>query len=398
MVTTRKQQALQAENEEAAGAPDNLTKRPAPAHSSLKPTSDREKSTHVQEPEESEPPTKKVKLETPAEEGVRKEDEDGIVREAGTTERGHIYFFFRPRVERAEPSSLDDVKNLHMLLVPRPPRFSAADETRMSAAGDSQDMQVLQQGEDAVPAPAPLDSPEQHYRLITIGKKTLPDPDVHRGRKESFWATVVAVGDDLNSLEKGMAEKTYETKTRGTRHDPPARLVARGCYALVNNEADKPSQETTYLGYSLSHPAPSEFGPVQTALGIHRAAAFVLQVKNPQAPANDSGASTTKPVVYPDEIMDVVFGKETRGRESTGLHFAPCSRPQMLDYNGVELLLVAIRGDESGLEESLGEGRGEAMTEAAEADKALGVGEIFRELWGGQDADMLPEALNGEWI
>jgi hypothetical protein len=125
----------------------------------------------------------------------------------------------------------------------------------------------------------------------------------------------------------------------------------------VNNDAQKPSQETTYLGYSLSHPAPADFGPVQTALGIQRAAAFVLQVKNPQA----SGALTTKTkdVVYPVAIMEGVFGKGTRGRDPTGLRFAPCTKPLMLDYTGTELLLVAVRGGESGLEESLGEGRGE---------------------------------------
>lgn len=127
----------------------------------------------------------------------------------------------------------------------------------------------------------------------------------------------------------------------------------------MNNEADKPSQETTYLGYSLSHPALSEFGPVQTALGIARAAAFVLQVKNPQAPAGDGGASTTKHVVYLPVIMEGMFGKGTRGRDATGLRFAPCARPEMLDYTGVELLLVAVRGNESGLEKSLGEGRGD---------------------------------------
>ncbi|KAJ7478684.1 hypothetical protein B0H11DRAFT_1808969 [Mycena galericulata] len=401
MVTTRKQEAMQAEADEAASAPDNLTKRSAPDDSNLKPTSpssDGQEGVDVEEPEDSEPPTKKVKIETPAEEGARKDEEDGIVREAGTTERGHIYFFFRPRVQTDDPSSLDDVKNLHMLLVPRRPKFSTADDTPMSAAEESKDMEILKQGADAVPAAAPLDSPEQHYRLVTIGKKTLPDPDARRGgRKESFWATVVGVGDDLDALEKGMGEKTYETKTRGTRRDPPARLVARGCYALVNNEAEKVSQETTYLGYSLSHPAPSEFGPVQTALGIQRAAAFVLQVKNPQAPSTDGGPSTTKHVVYPPAIMEGVFGKGTRGRDATGLRFAPCARPQMLDYTGVELLLVAVRGGESGLEESLGEGRGEALTEASEADKSLSVHEIFHELWAGKDGE-IPEALNGEWI
>ncbi|KAJ7252360.1 hypothetical protein B0H12DRAFT_1202606 [Mycena haematopus] len=383
MVTTRKQEALQAEEKEAANSPDNLTTHSAPKNSNLKPISPTPSNGDIDDPnsDESEPPRKKVKVETPEEEIARKDASSP--REPGTTERGHVYFFFRPRVETDSPSSIDDVKNLHMLLVPRPPKFSVEDDTDDSPAEDSDEMKVLEEGADA------------HYRLITIGKKTLPDPDSRRGgRKESFWATVTAVGDDLDALEKGLGEHTYDTKTRGTRHDPPARLVARGCYAIVNNDAQKPSQETTYLGYSISHPAADAFGPAQTALGIHHAGAFVLQVKNPEA----SGGLSNKRVVYPPAIMDGVFGKGTRGRDPTGLRFAPCTKPQMLDYTGVELLLVAVRGGESGLEETLGDGRGEALTEAGEMDEVLSVHEIFRELWGGDEDQMLPEALDGEWI
>jgi hypothetical protein len=79
-------------------------------------------------------------------------------------------------------------------------------------------MKVLAPGADAVPAPVTQSTTMQHYRLITVGKKKLPDPE-GRGsgsrRKEIFWATVTAVGDDLASLEKGLGGKTYDTKTRG---------------------------------------------------------------------------------------------------------------------------------------------------------------------------------------
>lgn len=142
----------------------------------------------------------------------------------GTIERGHIYFFYRPRVQMSEAHSIDDVKNFHMLLVPRPPEFSVHDEgtSQANKSGDGSeedaDMTVLSAGADAVPASEVLDDSKKHYRLITIGKKQLPDPEQGgsgKGRKETFWATVTAVGDDLHSLEKGLGEKTYETKTRG---------------------------------------------------------------------------------------------------------------------------------------------------------------------------------------
>ncbi|KAJ7125751.1 hypothetical protein C8R43DRAFT_1240614 [Mycena crocata] len=241
--------------------------------------------------------------------------------------------------------------------------------------------ELLEPGADAIPATAAPNKPEKHYRLVTIGKKVLPDP-AGGGRKQSFWATVTAVGDNLDELERGMGEKTYETKTRGTRHDPPARLAARGCYALVNSAAQKVSDEKTYLGYSLSHPAPSDFGPVQIALVERGWSAIDFET-----------------VEYPTAIMDSVFGKGTRGRDPMGLRFAPCARPEMLDYVGTELLLVAVRGGEAGLENSLGEGRGNALTKTGEEDsEELDVRNIFQELWGGAEGIDLPDALDGEWI
>ena len=145
----------------------------------------------------------------------------------GTIDRGHIYFFYRPKVQLEEAHSLDDVRNLFMLLVPRPPKFSIyfesekqkRDETsKKEEPEDGPETEVLAPGADAVPAPEMLDESQKHYRLLLIGKKHLPDPDIGgsgRGRKQIFWATVTTIGDDLRALEKGLGEKTYETKTRG---------------------------------------------------------------------------------------------------------------------------------------------------------------------------------------
>ena len=143
---------------------------------------------------------------------------------SGIIERGHIYFFYRPRVELEEAHSIDDVKNFHMLLVPGPPDFAASSSSNAEKVDPSKrdevEMKVLAPGSDAVPAPDKEYSTKKHFRLITIGKKRLPDPQSpganESRRKELFWATVTAVGDDLTSLEKGLGEKSYETKTRGS--------------------------------------------------------------------------------------------------------------------------------------------------------------------------------------
>ena len=143
------------------------------------------------------------------------------------------------------------------------------------------------------------------------------------------------------------------------------RLVARGGYAIVNSETNTPSQRETHLGYHVSHPPLAELGEAQTSLGIYSASSFVVQVKNPLAPANTSQQVHSKPVEYPEWITRDIFGKTEGhgkgGRESYGLRFASCETQELLDYKGAEVLLIAAREGEEGLEKSLGEGRGKGV-------------------------------------
>ncbi|KAJ7125754.1 hypothetical protein C8R43DRAFT_1029228 [Mycena crocata] len=128
MVTTRKQ----AKDEEAA---DSHSKRPAPHDSNSDPGTGEQGVADTQDSEDTEPPTKKVKKETG-------DTGSPQVREEGTTERGHVYFFFRPRVETTDPSSIDDVKNLHMLLVPQPPAFSMGHNVAKGRDVESEEMDM----------------------------------------------------------------------------------------------------------------------------------------------------------------------------------------------------------------------------------------------------------------
>ncbi|KAA1468041.1 hypothetical protein DENSPDRAFT_814046 [Dentipellis sp. KUC8613] len=288
-----------------------------------------------------------------------------------------------------------------MLLIPRPPEFSTAEDTPSKAQDEEsdQEMTLLNEGADAIPAKETRDTPKKHYRLIIIGKKQLPDPEASGGRRgRVFWADIAAVGDDLESVEKGLDEKSYETKTRGTRHEAPARLAGRGAYAIVNNDPRVPSGRETHLGYHLSHP--SDMGEVQEALGIHTASSFVLQVKNPLAPPSGGqrGLSEDRRAKYPDWVMKDIFGKGgEKGRESYGLRFASVERPELLDYEGTELLLIASHMGDEGLETSLGEGRGHALHEAEEEESKETINEVFREL--ATDREKFPaEPLEGRWI
>ncbi|KAF9009193.1 hypothetical protein BDZ89DRAFT_1095211 [Hymenopellis radicata] len=350
---------------------------------------------------ESPPAKRKAKASLPKEPKKKaarvKKDEDTSKPDpshGGTTiERGHIYFFFRPRVEHDKVHSIDDVRNFQMLLLPRPPSFASDKDSGEPKHEETDEMKVLKPGADAVPSRQPLDSTKkQPYRLVIIGKKKLPDPEhggAGKGRKDTFWATVTKVGEDLSALQQTFGEKTSETKTRGTRHEASARLAGRGGYAIVTNGS------STHFGYHISHP--TEMGEVQQDLGIEIASSFVLQVKNPLAPAMAPGQSSARGAQYPESIFKSVFGRGSKGRESYGLRFAPCQTPELLDYEGAQLLLIGARGGEEGLETSLGDHRGEALKENEDEESDESIDDVFREL--GLDKEVFAsEPIKGEWI
>ncbi|KIM70361.1 hypothetical protein SCLCIDRAFT_1207699 [Scleroderma citrinum Foug A] len=346
----------------------------------------------AEEKETEEIPAKKAKTEQ--EEAQRYSFNEGVI------ERGHVYFFYRPKVQHEEVHDIGDVGNFHMLLVPRPPEFSVHTVGETQGSSDQVDegeMVLIPGGADVAPAAETKNTPRKHFRLITIGKKRLPDPDGPHG-KEVFWASVTAIGDDLHSLEQGLGERSYQTKTRGERHQGPVRLAGRGVYAIVNSRGKTPSRNETHLAYHLSHPPAAE--EVQEELGIHTASSFVVQVKNPEVEPGSFGQRIGLPAwkraKYPEGIMKYVYEKNTKGR-SYGLRFAPCSCIELLDYTGAELLLIAARSGVEGVDQSLGEKRGEVLKEVSERESQEPTEDIFREL--GIEKDKFPaEPIEGQWI
>jgi len=72
-----------------------------------------------------------------------------------------------------------------------------------------------------------------------------------------------------------------------------------------------------------------------------------------------SGFPPTSAQTIRNWLINSAFGKGGgKGREEYGLHFAPVESTELLEYEGAELLLIAARSGEEGLETSLGEGRG----------------------------------------
>ncbi|PPQ71041.1 hypothetical protein CVT24_011922, partial [Panaeolus cyanescens] len=259
----------------------------------------------------------------------------------------------------------------------------------------------------------------QPYRRLLIGRKKLPEPhggpvpNSTRGAgntKQTFWATILDAPSStrtLPSLNDKFSAEHYTTKTRGERTIAEARLAARGVYAIVNKVADVPSRRETHFGYVITHPAPDAFADVQEAFGILPVCSCVMQVKNPLAPMTGpmfrgGASSSSKAAQYPERLMKSVFGyddasgEHSKGREDYGLRFASCETPELLDYDHGELLLIAAREDEEGLETSFGDGRGKALVEFGREEREKSIDEIYKEY--GLDQQVIQMGpLEGKW-
>lgn len=109
-------------------------------------------------------------------------------------ERGDISFFFRPRVQSADPvgaSTAPGVQSLFFVL---------------STAGD-------------------------RHRRVRVGRKRMP---VAAG--ERLWARVERVGSLQRVLAAQLEAEEYTTKTRGDRYQPGARPIGQGCYAFARHD------------------------------------------------------------------------------------------------------------------------------------------------------------------
>lgn len=244
------------------------------------------------------------------------------------TERGDIHFVFRPKVETDDPAGFADVERFYLVLHPTRP---------------------------------PL------WRVIVIGRKRLPRIDAH----ERNWGFVDLVTRKVDEVRRAFAPATYQTKTRGERHLPPARPAGAGVYALVRRGRQ------LHLVYRRA--LPERPGPVQAALGIERQGNFVLSVKNPEKPAPPGvglGAEQ-KPKLPPrvqEEFRDRRFETEA---------------PDPLNFPGAEIILIGARhGTRIGGEETAPPAHGEKTAAAdllallPEAREGAPVKPLLKGEWG----------------
>lgn len=193
-------------------------------------------------------------------------------------ERGHIYFFYRPAVGEDAPKGLVDVQRFHFVLSP--------------------------EGRDL-------------FRMITVGKKRLPEPD---DAGQRFWGYVERVagssGEIVEELERGQMRDGFGTKRS-------ARPAGEGVYALARHG------NHVHLLYALE--LPQEPDEVQRELHIEKQGSYLLSVKNPQAGSPPSvGLEEERKAEFPEDLQER-FGAR---------RFIPLAPPEFLDHEGAELLVM----------------------------------------------------------
>jgi len=267
-------------------APSDKPKADAPAKRAAKPKApaqSKSKASAAKSPKVKAAPKKKV---APVKEQLIADDAaPRQVRSSdNATERGDLFFFYRPDVDDETPRDLVDIRRLHLVLRPE--------------AGDM-------------------------IRLITIGKKTLPDSGPSGG---NHWAFVDRVFHAPEELKESLSGTTYQTETVGERHLPEARPAGEGVYAIVRHGRD------SVLVYALE--LPEELGEVQEAFGIERQGRFIISIKNPgvASPAG-LGLEPEQQGKLPDELQEL-FGAR---------RWHPADPPALLNHQGIEMILIGGR-------------------------------------------------------
>eukprot|EP01117_Protostelium_nocturnum_P014367 TRINITY_DN5467_c0_g1_i1.p1 TRINITY_DN5467_c0_g1~~TRINITY_DN5467_c0_g1_i1.p1 ORF type:complete len:389 (+),score=197.41 TRINITY_DN5467_c0_g1_i1:63-1229(+) len=246
-------------------------------------------------------------------------------------EKGHIYFFYRPKVTLEEAHNLDEVQRFYILLSP-------------NTLGKESD------GDSAA-------SSQSNHRIIIIPKKVLPDAKQH----EKFYGIVAKVTDEPEELRKSLGTQTYNTSVRGETELEAARILGQGIYAIVEQ------RNQTHLCYVLEFP--EDLTEAQQVFQIKKESSFQLSVKNPLAPTPSylgnlnalidlgTGFNSTN-----DRVKEFPENLQSQFR---GNRWCPCNSPQFLDQKGAEFLFIGANDD---LVDQFGKEMGEYMERVEQED------------------------------
>ncbi|KAG6668933.1 uncharacterized protein LOC122279225 [Carya illinoinensis] len=263
-------------------------------------------------------------------------------------ERGEIFFFYRPKVDKEEAHSVDDVQRLYIVLRP---------ESGERPVEDKQDEDSGKEGakkgsKSGGSGPGTSEGEGGHgsqevniekqplFRFIVMGKKSLQN----LGQKSRpYWGFVEMVSTNVDDVKNALKEEEYDTSTRGHRRKPPARAAGEGIYRILRHNSGKKTH--THLVYKLELPPHDEKNEPQESLNIEREGSFLIQIKNPDqhGASQFRGLQNKRKAVFPAHLQ-ARFGQ---------LRYCLADPPDFLNYEGCEFLLISASDDvekELGLE------------------------------------------------
>ncbi|CAO3616461.1 unnamed protein product [Cunninghamella blakesleeana] len=284
-------------------------------------------------------------------------------------ENGHIYFFYRPKMNGKESiQSNQDVQRLFMLLIPH--HFNSAKDDP---------------NKKRIPS------------LIIIGSKKLPLIRSH----EKHWGFVSDASDDFHQLLKYFKEHTYSTKTRGKRVVQAVRILGIGAYTISHHQ----DKRNSYLSYILTDPEP--LSSVQEEFNLKKEGTFAFSIKNPKIPylpsdgdetgdtiseaihSSSSSSSTkksNKDPHFPDEIQ----------KQFGDLRFLSMNETTFfLNYPNCQVLLVGTR-DSIDVDE-IGANAVEALHLTTAAIKQKSTAHVIEHDLKVNLSDYCIEPLKGQW-
>ncbi|KAI3936733.1 hypothetical protein MKW92_043048 [Papaver armeniacum] len=319
-------------------------------------------------------------------------------------ERGEIFFFYRPKVNKDEAHSPDDVQRLYIVLRPESGEKTVEDKQSPDSGKEGASKAGVEKGTSS---PSGSGKKGGHgsdikgsegghgkqevniekdvlLRFIVMGKKSLPDPSK---KSRPYWGFVEMVTTKIDDVKTALKGEEYDTATRGHRHTSPARALAEGIYRILRHKPGG-KKTHTHLIYKLEFPPEDEKNEPQESLNIEREGSFLIQIKNPDQhnPQGSGGGGfgglqTKRRAAFPAHLQGQ-FGK---------LRYSAADPPDFLNYEGCEFLLISASDD---IEEELGL---ELKTEIGEAGGSHDVSCSDLVKTFGETASTRP-LMKGTWV
>ncbi len=216
-------------------------------------------------------------------------------------EEGDIYFFYRPKKNSQNVKDMEDVRRFFMVTAPEDKYINSKDK-------------------------------KQFYRLLVIGKKSLPEIRKSEARaSERFWARVGGIFEDKNELTKELFSDEF-------RKGDGARPAGFGKYVIVRHK------NHSEIAYVLE--TPEEPGEAQKEFGIEKEASYIISVINPKKPTPSGYPSSEETPNYPDKVLQEFDQEENFVSLTKDTNF--------INYLNAQVILIGAREGKDSINKELG--------------------------------------------